>query len=935
MKRAGNAYARLWMIGLTVLVLGFFTGSQAFSKQSINTEKTNAFENGIHPTGLPALTPKELKWQNRHLLRVRTVRMNRLGLRRINRHRMRHGRRKWTQKDLTVVPTGKEIVGAISGSQTTVSPQTQTTTTSTVSTVPASSLPDAVDNSTLKYFPPIRSQGSLNSCGAFSGTYYAMTYMYAMANDIDAKNGGTACQLSPKWTYNMLNGGGNNGVWYYWAYDIGIKNGVATWAEFPYDSNYRAWCLNPAVWKAAIYRRFDKEGYVANTDQDSGIQEVKQLLVNGYVLNIPTYIYSWQYTTISDDPSTNADDAYVGKKVCYWVNGTSGYHAMTVVGYNDNIWVDINKNGKVDPGEKGAFRIANSWGTGWGEGGYVWMAYDALKNPSAVSGGPSTGRIDGWTPARAYWVTAKSAYQPTLLAEFTLNEAQRNQLQMTLGVADPTQSTPSQTWVPDMIYGQGGPYAFDGTTTACDATFVFDFSDIVPSGDLQRYFLGVKDTVSGSPVTVKDFHLIDLSADNTEKACTATPLSGDNQQLYASVDYAVGGTNAIPVAQAQATPVSGVAPLTVSFDASGSYDPDGTIASYSWDFGDGGGGSGVTVSHTYISAGTYDATLTVTDNKGATNEYWLTISVSPDPSKVLLVKAIQMSLQSVSQTRNAKAIVSIDNLNYTPVANATVTGQWSGLVSGQATGLTDANGNVSFLSPDVPASSGTVTFSITNVSAPAYTYDSSLNTVTQNSISVTQLVNQAPVARITADQTEGTAPLAVQFDGSGSSDPDGSIVSYQWNFGNGLTAKGPAASTTYDTPGTYDATLTVTDNSGATNTATMVITVSSSTPQPSVYVYNLGIGIVPARHWAGVAVTVELRDTDGNPVPDASVSGSWSGVVNGKSSGTTDANGMLTLSERNIKKTGAVQFTVDSVSAAGLTYAPNLNKETTVSIDVN
>ena len=99
-----------------------------------------------------------------------------------------------------------------------------------------------------------------------------------------------------------------------------------------------------------------------NTHQDTGIDQVKQMLVNGYILNIPTYIYSWQYQTIGDDPSTTEDDAFAGKKCVSWVNGRSGYHAMTVVGYNDNIWVDINGNGAVDSGEKGAFRIANSGG---------------------------------------------------------------------------------------------------------------------------------------------------------------------------------------------------------------------------------------------------------------------------------------------------------------------------------------------------------------------------------------------------------------------------------------------------------------------------------------------------------------------------------------------------------------------------------------------
>lgn len=57
--------------------------------------------------------------------------------------------------------------------------------------------------------------------------------------------------------------------------------------------------------------------------------------------------------------------------------------------------------------------------------------------------------------------------------------------------------------------------------------------------------------------------------------------------------------------------------LTCSFDASGSSDSDGSISSYRWDFGDGTTGSGVTASHSYASAGTYRATLTVTDDQGA------------------------------------------------------------------------------------------------------------------------------------------------------------------------------------------------------------------------------------------------------------------------------------------------------------------------------
>ncbi len=93
----------------------------------------------------------------------------------------------------------------------------------------------------------------------------------------------------------------------------------------------------------------------------------------------------------------------------------------------------------------------------------------------------------------------------------------------------------------------------------------------------------------------------------------------DNQGATNSVSHQV--TVAAPVNQAPVAAFSS-APngLAVAFDGSGSSDPDGTVASYSWDFGDQtAAGSGAKPSHTYAAAGTYNVTLTVTDNQGATN----------------------------------------------------------------------------------------------------------------------------------------------------------------------------------------------------------------------------------------------------------------------------------------------------------------------------
>ena len=78
-----------------------------------------------------------------------------------------------------------------------------------------------------------------------------------------------------------------------------------------------------------------------------------------------------------------------------------------------------------------------------------------------------------------------------------------------------------------------------------------------------------------------------------------------------------------------ATPEVGTFPLTVEFDASTSHDSDGSIAIYSWNFGDDTAtGSGAHVSHVYQTAGKFTATLTVTDNLGATATHSVQVPAS-------------------------------------------------------------------------------------------------------------------------------------------------------------------------------------------------------------------------------------------------------------------------------------------------------------------
>lgn len=89
--------------------------------------------------------------------------------------------------------------------------------------------------------------------------------------------------------------------------------------------------------------------------------------------------------------------------------------------------------------------------------------------------------------------------------------------------------------------------------------------------------------------------------------------------------------------------------------------------------------------------------------------------------------------------------------------------------------------------------------------------------------------NQAPLAVIVASPSTGVAPLQVDFSAAASIDPDGTIVTYEWDFGDGSTATDPVTTHTFTTIGTITVSLTVTDDRGASATGTRSITVDPPT----------------------------------------------------------------------------------------------------------
>ena len=121
------------------------------------------------------------------------------------------------------------------------------------------------------------------------------------------------------------------------------------------------------------------------------------------------------------------------------------------------------------------------------------------------------------------------------------------------------------------------------------------------------------------------------------------------------------------------------------------------------------------------------------------------------------------------------------------------------------------------------------------------------------------VADQPPVASFTESATTAPTGTAISFDASTSHDPDGTIVSYSWNFGDGMTATGATTSHSYTTAGSYTVTLTVTDNSGSTGMSTATKTITDRSPTAS-------FTFTPANPTVGQTVTFDASssmDPDG------------------------------------------------------------------------
>ena len=174
----------------------------------------------------------------------------------------------------------------------------------------------------------------------------------------------------------------------------------------------------------------------------------------------------------------------------------------------------------------------------------------------------------------------------------------------------------------------------------------------------------------------------------------------------------------------------------------------------------------------------------------------------------------------------------------TGVQSATVSGTFSGDLSGTDTQSTNSSGEAVLESDDFTSRPFDLGICVDNVTHATLTYDPASN-ADPDFACESDGGNAAPVASFTAT----TDLLTATFTDT-STDSDGSVVSWAWDFGDGNSSSFQNTSHTYATAGTYTVSLTVTDDMGATGSTSSSVTVSDGTSGGTLHIENITTSVV-------------------------------------------------------------------------------------------
>ncbi|MDP2877645.1 MAG: hypothetical protein Q8O00_15760, partial [Holophaga sp.] len=269
-------------------------------------------------------------------------------------------------------------------------------------------LPATVINSNHQAFRPIFTQNG-GSCGQASGIGYHFTYERNLALGRAASSPANICAYG--FTWNFMNGGDRNiGSWPDWGYSVTQDMGAASVADFNGSDSGGS----ESAWTSGYQRYFNAlDAKVTRVVKFNprDIQSLKNWLFDkgkGTGTQGGLVTFACSFNTIKQTVSI-PDGPFMGQQVATVIQPDPPDHAMTLVGYSDEITV----NGKT-----GAFLVANSHGTGFKNNGFVWVMCDGFN--------PHSNQVLGIEVA---------PHSPELLVKSTFTSSLRNTIVASVGYA--------------------------------------------------------------------------------------------------------------------------------------------------------------------------------------------------------------------------------------------------------------------------------------------------------------------------------------------------------------------------------------------------------------------------------------------------------------------------------------------------------------------
>ncbi|MBR3878207.1 MAG: hypothetical protein IKJ23_08505, partial [Bacteroidaceae bacterium] len=351
--------------------------------------------------------------------------------------------------------------------------------------VPAEQRPAYINNADLKFFPPVFNQDG-GSCGSASRICYMFTYELNAYRNLSGKISTNYYPSHFVWLHTNTSSGKNEFVT-----SIGVPS-AATYGGQTYSSlfgyqdcadNDFGWMQGYDKWFEAMHNRMlEPVNFPVNVGTEEGREAVKNWLWNhngdtsfqaGGICGIGVASTGGNYDGSIPSTTANRNAGVVGKKYLRaW--GTQVDHALTIVGYDDRIEFDLDGNGiagEVEKDEVGAWIIVNSWGTWWGNSGFIYCPY-AYGGASFNSDG--TFAQNWWTP-EIYKV--RKDYRPLRTIKLEMDYSHRSEIKLSAGISADLNATVPERTIDFEHFKYAGDGNYGNTTPAPEVPMLGRWAD--------------------------------------------------------------------------------------------------------------------------------------------------------------------------------------------------------------------------------------------------------------------------------------------------------------------------------------------------------------------------------------------------------------------------------------------------------------------------